>query len=154
MAHKIILRSRELNDLVSVISNSPKDYLEMFPETNLAGLHKYNKLIDELTEANVLYSDTLAELIKFIKPLQEELKSELENKDSKIAELNAKVEASPENLKVKEVGEKMIEVTINSDERFDILKQLFSHKTTIQKWINIKIMLSVDDAINSATKVE
>ena len=154
MARKITIKSRELNDLISVISVSPKDYLEMLPETDLAGLHKYDKLMDELMEANVAYGDVLAELVKFIKPLQEELKLELENKNEKMAELNARLEVSPENVKAKEEGEKTIEVMVNSEERFDILKKLFAHQTTIKKWVNTKIMLSIDDALNAATKVE
>jgi hypothetical protein len=159
MAKKITLKSRELNDLVNVVTFTPKDYLEMFPETSLTGLHKYDKLKDELMEANVAYTDLLAELDKAIRPFQDEVKELKASGDqidmsAALSGINAKIEVLPESQKVKEAGNQDIEVTVGSDERFDILKSVFAHQTTMKRWLNIKTMLSIDDALNAAVKAE
>ena len=161
MAKKFNIKAVNLINLTNVIAVEPKELFSMLGDDNASpiGIRKFDKLKDELLEANVAYTDAVAALAKAVKPLQEEFRDKSKDADEAgkaeiIAELNAKMEALPESAKAKEESEREVEVKIGSNERFDMLKSLASHKSSLEKWRDTKACLAVDDALNAATDWE
>ncbi|MCK9597775.1 MAG: hypothetical protein M0R06_01965 [Sphaerochaeta sp.] len=159
MAKKFKLKASLLNDLVNAITVSPKAYLDMFSDTDLAGLHRYDKLKDELMEANVAYTDAISDVVKISKPISERVDAvakefETGSKEHReaIDAANEEINATPEKAKMREEGEREIEVEVGSNERFDILVATFNHKTTIAKWNDTKALLTIDDALLAAVE--
>jgi hypothetical protein len=157
MSKTFKLKASLLNDLVNSITVSPKVYMEMFPSSDLAGLHRYDKLKDELMEANVAYTDAISEVVKISKPISERVDAvakefEAGSKEHReaIDAANEEINATPEKAKMKEEAEKEITVEVVSNERFDMLKELFNHKTTIAKWNDTKALLTIDDVLTAA----
>jgi len=159
MSKRFTLKATYLNGLAGIVLIEPKELTDLFPETDLVGVHKHNKLKDEILEANVLFSDAVAALNKALRPIQERFKNESKeldeaNKAQLLTKLNDELEKLPESAALKEVSDKDVEVTIGSNERFDLLKSIFAHKKSIAKWSNSKALVAVDDALNAAVKVD
>jgi hypothetical protein len=159
MGKKFSIKAQQLNDLISVIVVEPKIFMELVPDQGMTGLKKYDKMCDELIESNVPYSDALSSMVKAINTLKEneglsqfvkEFGEKSPEVSEKLANLNKMVEELPEYKALKEKETEMVDVTIASDERMDMLKTIFNHKNTIEKWRNTKILLSVSEALDSA----
>jgi hypothetical protein len=159
MAKKFKIKALHLANLAAVTMIEPKELMEMIPEIDMAGLRRFDKLKDELLEANVGYSDSVAAVNKAIKPIADEFKeksAELDEpqKAALLAELNARSESLSEAVNMKEAAEQEVEAVIASNERFEMLKTIFRHKNTLAKWRDTKVMVAVDDALNAAVEAE
>jgi len=166
MAKKFTLKASLLDSLTGTLVIAPKELFELIPDADLALIRKEGKLVDELAEANLAYTDARAKLIeeankvvaghkeRYAKAKDDGLddeslkKIEAEINEEMKAELKALEDASP----VKTLADAIIEVTVSSDERFDLLKTLLNAKGMISKWNVSKALIEVADAVEAAVE--
>lgn len=145
MAKVFSLKASRLQDLIDFLNNiSNEEIGKIKPGEERKMIVRYQKLFEEVSGQNEEYSSLIEAIRKDIKKFSEKYQEEIdavyndESLPTEERQIKAKVlvrqankaleeedKAKAEQLNLEEVKGKMIEVKVNSDERFQLLMDVF-----------------------------
>lgn len=166
---KFTLKATRIGDLINVLDAlNPQDMAKIKQDDPTKYIARKEKIIEEMKAANKEYSELVEKRNAPIITLQRDFKKEFDKlegnteeetkklKEELVTKFNAKInkisEEQTKKLKMEEAGDKEVEVTINSDEKFELLKDLFNDKTNgaFLKFNVTKPVAEIYDALESA----
>lgn len=163
------IKATRANDMVNVINSlSPQEMTKVDEAIPFVkGLRFATKLADEISEGNKEYGELMDKVQGLVAVIRDEelLKLEAakqgddEGKEQRVQDavqhanaiINEALSKHSEELGVKAVAEKVVDITVNSDERFEYLKKLFE-KHGVEKFVNAKALVEIFDAFDAATE--
>lgn len=169
MAKVIKLKSIRVQDLITIFGAlSPQEISKIKPEESVKTISRVQRLYEELEKANehfvALNEKYLEPQRKIQEKYQEEIRKLRASKDMDekarekeiermVAEANDELSRAmrkaEKELNYAKEGEKEVEVLVNSDERFALLKDVFE-KIAAEKFIVKKPICEISEAIDQA----
>ena len=165
MAKSLKLKAVRVHDLYTVFNSlTPADIAKYAGSDTMKSIRGVSKLVDELEEADKGYMEVAKKIEDAVevvrKDYQEKLKSlgkdDKEAEDTLLKEANEKAKKTLDDARkeygMDEAQDVEVEVVINSDDRYTLLKTLFE-KTAPEKYLSTPACAETWEAIESAKEI-
>lgn len=163
MARSLKLRAVRVHDLYAVMNSlTPAEIAKHAGTDTMKSIRGVSKLVDELEEADRAYMDVAQKVDDAVKEVRDDYQKKLkeaqdkEAEDALLKEANEKAKAALEEASkacgFEEAKEVEVEVVINSDDRFTLLKEIFA-KVAPEKYLNAKACAETWGAIEDGKEI-